>query len=221
MCETVEEAIALVELAQEKQRVLQVGFLERFRLRRLLNEVPRLAPYFVSADRFATSVGREPDVDVVSDLMIHDIDLVLSLFQEEPAQVVASGITVVTGVPDLARVRLTFSNGGSAFLSASRISDKNQRRMGIGSSGVYASLDFLENEISLFARNQAQRFTKLGSMDPLLDELTDFVLSSREKREPLVTGASAIRSLRVRDSILSALKALPSLSTGAFQEISV
>lgn len=206
MCETLEEAMLLVKIAEERKRVLQVGFLERFRLRKLLSGAPQVTPRFVATERFATSVGREPEIDVVSDLMIHDIDLVLSLFSSEPIKIQASGVSIVTDCIDIAQVRLDFSDGNVAFLSASRVSAKNRRKVSIATTGTQISMDFLENEVNIFSKSRAPHFCKLEGVDPLHEELTEFVGACVERRTPVVSGIDAIRSLRVRDTILAEIR---------------
>jgi predicted dehydrogenase len=211
ICETVEEAKSLVEFAERRGRILQVGFLERFRLRNLLADAWRGTPMLISAERFATSVGREPSVDVVSDLMIHDLDLVLSFFIEDPSEVFATGVSVVTKTVDIVRAVLKFPSGASAFLAVNRTADKNRRRFGVASDGKYVSLDFLENEAHVFARERETRFIKREHLDPLQEELSNFLLSCGDRRRPVVSGADAVRSLNVRDAILNALNREPSV----------
>jgi len=206
MCETAIEAEVLVKLARDKKRILQVGFLERFRLRKLLAEAPAFSPTYVTTERFTTSVGREPSLDVVSDLMIHDLDLVFSIFPVTATEVLASGVSVVTDCTDIARARLMFPGGHAAFLSANRISEKSQRKVSVARTGMQVSMDFLENEITIFERGQTPRFIKLSGVDPLFEELSDFVAACSERRSPLVSGEDAVQSLRMRDAILEAMK---------------
>ena len=137
----VSEAEALVDLARSAKLTLQVGQVERFNpaLRGLLGRVPR--PLFVESHRLASLVPRNLDLDVVQDLMVHDLDLTLAFVGEEPAQVHAVGVPVLTGRVDIANARLHFPGGTVANLTASRVSRERVRKFRMFLPGVYISAD--------------------------------------------------------------------------------
>ena len=137
----VSEADALVERARSAKLILQVGQVERFNpaLRGLLGNVPR--PLFVESHRLASLVPRNLDLDVVQDLMVHDLDLTLAFVGEEPEHVHAVGVPVLTGRVDIANARLHFPAGTVANLTASRVSRERVRKFRMFLPGVYVSAD--------------------------------------------------------------------------------
>jgi predicted dehydrogenase len=137
----VSEAEALVERARSSKLILQVGQVERFNpaLRGLLGKVPR--PLFVESHRLASLVPRNLDLDVVQDLMVHDLDLTLAFVGEEPEHVHAVGVPVLTGRVDIANARLHFPAGTVANLTASRVSRERVRKFRMFLPGVYVSAD--------------------------------------------------------------------------------
>lgn len=147
LTDSVTDARALVELAQECGRVVQVGHVERFNasIRRAQQLVG--TPKFVLAERMSGYTYRSTDIGVVHDLMIHDIDLMHSFFGEMPCEVRASGISVFGGHEDLAQARLAFPNGGIANLTASRCSFEPQRRLQIFGTDGYAQIDLAQHRV--------------------------------------------------------------------------
>lgn len=141
---TLEEAKHLVELSEKHQVKVQVGHVERFNPALLSLEDTRLDPMFIEAHRLAMFNPRGTDVSVVLDLMIHDLDIVLSLVQSEVVQISASGVAVVSDTPDISNARLEFANGCVANLTASRISLKQMRKLRLFQKDAYISLDFLD-----------------------------------------------------------------------------
>ena len=137
----VSEADALVERARSAKRILQVGQVERFNpaLRGLLGRVPK--PLFVESHRLASLVPRNLDLDVVQDLMVHDLDLTIAFVGEEPEHVDAVGVPVLTGRVDIANARLHFPGGTVANLTASRVSRERVRKFRMFLPGVYVSAD--------------------------------------------------------------------------------
>ena len=141
---TIAEAKELVTLSQEAGVKVQVGHVERFNPALLaLGNMP-LQPMFIEAHRLATFNPRGTDVSVVLDLMIHDLDLVLSLVNAEVKFISASGVAVVSNTPDISNARIEFTNGCVANLTASRISMKQMRKLRLFQKDAYISLDFLE-----------------------------------------------------------------------------
>ncbi len=144
LTETVEQAEELVRLSREKGVKVQVGHVERFNPAILaLGDTP-LSPMFVEGHRLATFNSRGTDVSVVLDLMIHDLDIVLSMIDSPIKHVYASGVAVVSESPDIANARLEFENGAVANLTASRISLKQMRKIRLFQRDAYISLDLLD-----------------------------------------------------------------------------
>lgn len=141
---TVEEAKELIDLAAEKGVKVQVGHVERFNPALLALGEMDLAPMFVEGHRLAMFNPRGTDVSVVLDLMIHDLDILLSLVNSAVKTVHATGVKVVSETPDIANARLEFENGCVANLTASRISLKNMRKLRFFQKDAYISLDFLD-----------------------------------------------------------------------------
>src|SRR5690606_29295164 len=130
------------------------------------------------------------------DLMIHDLDLVLSLVAEDPVSVSAIGMKVVTQQPDLANVRLEFSSGAVMNLNVSRVSTEVVRKLRIFSSGAYASFDFRENKASIYRMTDhgiVSNVREVSAIDPLRDQLKDFLRCVREGARPLVSGEDGVR----------------------------
>ena len=141
---TLQEAEALIEASQKKNIKIQVGHVERFNPAILALDEMSLNPMFIEAHRLAIFNPRGTDVSVILDLMIHDLDIVLSLVNSEVKAVHASGVNVVSDTPDISNVRLEFENGCVANLTASRISMKQMRKIRLFQQDAYISMDFLE-----------------------------------------------------------------------------
>lgn len=199
------EALELVRLARQHKTVLQVGFIERFRYVALAREFPHSPVRFIESHRLTVSPGRETSVDVVSDLMIHDVDLALSLMGAEPSQVSAIGTPVLTSQCDIASVRLEFPHGGVANLSASRVSHRPLRKFRTFSAQAYASMDLIANSIEVFSRDEAGTIRRRAHENPGLDALGEqcrhFVDSIRGRVAPLVSGDDGLRALRMAELI--------------------
>jgi len=136
------EAEEIVKIADEKKLVLQVGHIERFNPALISLEKYELNPLFIQTDRLAQFNPRGTDVAVVLDLMIHDIDIILSLIKSEVKDVHASGVAIVSDTLDIANARIEFENGAVANVTASRISQKKMRKMRLFQRDTYISLDF-------------------------------------------------------------------------------
>jgi predicted dehydrogenase len=207
---SVAEAESLVRLARSKQLVLQVGMVERFRLAVLAKDVPLQPVRFLETHRLNPHLARESYIDVVSDLMIHDLDLALSLMAEDPITVSAIGMRVVTEQDDLANVRLEFPSGAVMNLNASRVSADPLRKMRVFSDQAYASFDFRQNTASVFRRNQGNSVERLvtspENFDALLEQARDFVACVREGRRPLVNGEDGLRALKYAGVVLQKIR---------------
>jgi len=207
LTETVDEAEELIRLAEAGGLVLQVGHLERFNpvvtaLRRHLR-TPRL----VEAQRFAAYQVRGTEVDVVLDLMIHDIDIVLSIVPGPLRAIHSSGTAVVTPRIDIAHARLEFANGCIAELSASRVSQGPARSMKVYQDGGYVTCDYLNHELRVGRvqdggeaaerREFSFETETLAGRDVLMAEITSFVGAVSQGSRPEVTGEDGKRALEV------------------------
>ncbi len=143
MAHTMQEAQELVNLVKESRIKLQVGHVERFNPAFLAVKNMELNPMFIEVHRLAQFNVRGTEVSVILDLMIHDIDIILSLVKSEVKQISASGVAVMTDTPDIANVRIEFNNGCVANLTSSRISMKKMRKMRVFQKDAYIGIDFL------------------------------------------------------------------------------
>jgi predicted dehydrogenase len=190
---TLEEADALLAAARAHGALLAVGHLERFNpaFRALAQSVAR--PLYIECERLSGFKQRGIDVDVVLDLMIHDLDLVRALARSEVGQVSACGFPVMTQAIDIANVRIEFANGCVANLSASRVSQAQVRKLRVFQSGEYASADLQAGKLRVVRRDArdgeiAQDESAFEDRDALRAEIENFVAAVRGGRAPLVTG---------------------------------
>ena len=207
------EAHQLIDAARLSGAVFGVGHTERFNpavtaVRPLLDH-----PRFIEVHRLGTFPDRSLDIDVVFDLMIHDLDVVLSIVPSEVVAVEAVGVAVLTRRPDIANARLKFASGCIVNLTASRISKDRVRKIRIFQRDAYLSVDYAAQEVErwrLVKGNGAVPAIDGGKLpivqeEPLGRELADFIAAVRARREPGVTGADGLRAInlaqRVTDEI--------------------
>jgi len=223
ICAEVLSGEKLVQIAQVHGRILQVGHLERFSgvveaLRRQAFE-----PLYIDSIRIAPFKARGTDVNVILDLMIHDLDLVLSLVEAPILAVDAVGAPVFTDSEDIASVRLKFANGCVANIVASRISLKTERRMRVFANDLYATVDFDRRTI-VTARRAAGRSPPVALTeetysegDPLEREIAAFLAAVRERRRPTVSGEDGLEALKAAILVNESLRAHADFveSTGA------
>lgn len=153
--DTMDEARELVKLAKESNIKLQVGHVERFNPAFLaLKNVP-LKPMFIEVHRLAQFNPRGTEVSVILDLMIHDIDIILSIVKSDVKRISASGVAVLTETPDIANVRIEFDNGCVANLTSSRISMKKMRKMRLFQKDAYIGIDFLNKKTEIIKLKEA------------------------------------------------------------------
>jgi predicted dehydrogenase len=213
---TVEEAEKLVAKADEAGTVFLVGHLERFNAG-IMTLAERVGdPRFIEVHRLGTFVERATDVDVVTDLMIHDIDIVLSLVNSELKHVWAVGSPVLTDHVDIANARLEFENGAVANVTASRVSAKKFRRIRVFSSDGYHALNFIDQQIDIVRKTTpkpGQLYPGLTSerlevtpRPPLDAELEHFVAIIGTKQKPFVNGQDGIRALKVAELVQNTIK---------------
>jgi predicted dehydrogenase len=202
---TVEEADELISLAEEKGLILQVGHLERFNPAIKVLEAKVKHPLFIEAHRLSGFKDRATDVDVVLDLMIHDLDIVLALVHSPLKEIRAVGVPVLTQNVDIANTRLIFENGCTANLTASRISLRDMRRIRVFQPGAYISADCAERKSLVVTRDLSAgpmaairpEFKTHEGTDMLYDELESFVRAVQGLEKPKVTGESGRRALKL------------------------
>lgn len=208
-----DQARELVQLAQSKGAILQVGHLERFNpaIRRLESVIKE--PKFVECHRLAPFVERGTDVDVILDLMIHDIDVIASLVRSPVERVEAVGVPVLTDKPDIANARITFSNGCIANVTASRVSLKRERKVRFFQPDAYISIDYDQRRAQIFYKpppgatwlDIRGETIEIKEGDALADEIHSFLECVRTRSLPLVSGADGLRALEIAAMISSQL----------------
>ncbi len=203
---TVEEGAAIVAAAEQAGVVLQIGHLERFNAGVMALAKSIKKPRFIEAHRMSPFVARATDVDVISDLMIHDIDIVLSLIDSDIVHISAAGTPVLTEHLDIANARIEFANGAVANVIASRVSREKMRRVRVFEPHRYQSLDFIEQTLDLAYPEQKEGaewpeiVTERVSIEPVkpLDaEIDAFVRCVKTGEAPLVGGSVGLRALDV------------------------
>ena len=214
MAATLAEAEAMLELAIRRGRVLQVGHLEWFNsaLREVRGKIAE--PRFVEAHRMGPFPERGTDVDVVRDLMIHDIDILQQILGEEPDRIESIGVAVLTDQVDIANARIAFPSGCVANLTASRVSRAAVRKIRFFQRDGYVSIDFLAHAAAIFHRcpgeaGRPPRFeTEQLVFDPedaLLAQLEEFVSAVRTRKTPAVSGREGLRALRTALRVVEAM----------------
>jgi predicted dehydrogenase len=204
----------LVRVAHEHGRILQVGHLERFNpaLTRLARIIDR--PRFIECHRLAPFTLRGADVDVVRDLMIHDLDLIRLLVPGEVLSVEAVGVPVVTPAIDIANARLRFAGGCIANVTASRVSVKRERKLRLFQPDAYLAFDLAEGSVRICRRTPgpgglaevAWEQIDLGAVDALAREIDAFLASVRTRSRPAVTGEDGCAALELAERILAVME---------------
>ncbi len=200
----------LIEAARAGSRILQAGHLERFNPAvAALRHIATL-PLFFEVHRLSVFTPRSLDVDVVLDLMIHDLDIVLSLVKAAPEEIRAAGISVLSAKVDIANVRLAFPSGSIANLTASRVSTERVRKLRLFQPRQYISLDYSRQEAAVSEagedRQIAFHMLPVEKAEPLRLELESFVRSVKTRAQPLVTGEDGCRALEVALAILDKIE---------------
>lgn len=213
---TVDEASKLVDLAAQNEAPFLIGHLERYNpaLREVVNQVAE--PKYIEVHRLGTFVERATDVDVITDLMIHDLDLVLSLVDEEPSDVQAIGASVITDHVDLANVRLSFPSGAVANITASRVSNKRFRRFRVFGPEGYYGINLMDQELDIVTKGEAPQDSRFPDLNvdhikfeteqPLQVELAHFIEVARGQSMPMVTGLQGLRALQLAEQIQSIMR---------------
>lgn len=200
----------LVDTAARAGRILQVGHLERFNPVVTALERIRTVPLFFEIHRLSPFTPRSLDVDVVLDLMIHDLEIVLSLVGRMPEEVRAAGISVLSDRVDIANARLAFPGGVIANLTASRVSTERVRKLRMFQPRQYISLDYTRQDAAVFevtpGRQIAYSRLEVERAEPLRLELEHFLECVRTRRAPRVGGAEALRALEVALEVLAKIE---------------
>lgn len=210
MTETIAQARKLNDIAKKNKCILQIGHLEQFNpaIRKLRESACR--PQFIEVHRLCQFNHRANDVDVVLDLMIHDIDIVLSIIDKKIKSIDVSGKKILTNLTDIANVRIKFEDNIVANLTASRISSKNERKMRIFSDNSYYSIDFINNELKRIYKDKRHSFKvknfNFNKTDVLNDEINNFIHACLGKEKPMTAGASGLEALIVAKKISRGFK---------------
>ncbi len=207
---TLEEAEELVKLAKNKALTIQVGHIERFNSAVIAVDHLLTKPKFIECQRLGSigKKGRIKDVGVVLDLMIHDIDIILSLVNSKVKHIEAVGISSVSDHEDLANVRLTFANNVIADITASRVTKEETRNIRIFQKDSYILLDFLHKEAYLYKKGDKgleKQKVRMRKKDALKVELKSFISCVRNNKKPIVSGVEGKEALQVALKILEEL----------------
>lgn len=222
MVHTMDEARSLVKLVKESKIKFQVGHVERFNPAFLAAQSLKLNPMFIEVHRLAQFNPRGTEVSVILDLMIHDIDVILSLVKSEVKTISASGVAVMTETPDIANVRIEFNNGCVANLTSSRISMKKMRKVRLFQKDAYIGIDFLEKKTeviklktdkdeNVFAfdietpngkKTIAIANPEVPEVNAIKKELEEFVAAINNNTQPIVNEIDGFRAMEVAHQIL-------------------
>lgn len=208
--ETVEQADELIAIADAHHAKLQVGHMERFNAARVALSEHLQHPLFIDSQRLAPFTPRGADVNVILDLMIHDIDLIQTMVNSPIAHIDAHGTPVLTSNIDIANARITFENRCVANVVASRISFKTERKTRIFQKNTYITVDYHQKKIAIFQQGKEELFPGVASIahqeieieknDALLDEIKAFTQCILHHTTPLVTGTHG------RDALATAVR---------------
>jgi predicted dehydrogenase len=216
MTVTLDEADRLIALAESARRIIQIGHLERFNgaMRALVERLT--APRFIESHRLGPFVGRGTDVHVILDLMIHDLDIILSLVRSPITEIRAVGVPVLTANIDIANTRLEFADGCVANITASRVSKDPMRKLRVFQPDAYFSLDYQKQEVVMARRLAAPpapgmppievKTLEIEKEEPLKAQLAAFLDSVATRRAPLVSGREGREALRVALDVLKCIE---------------
>ena len=220
MTTTVAEADALIDKAENCQRIIQVGHIEQFNPAILAMEQYLGKPIFIEAQRLHSFNSRGADVDVVLDLMIHDLDIILSIVNSPLKSMHSVGSPVITLTSDIANTRLVFENGCTANISASRVSKINIRKLRIFQANSYISVDYGKKDITILRNAPAKQHAKhspkereeeilhfsFPEKDALETELKAFILNVQNRVTPKVDGLAGKRALKLALRIIAQME---------------
>ena len=204
----VDQARRLIDLAASRNRIIQVGHVERYNpaITAIAHKV-RGTRYFES-ERLGVFVGRSLDIDVLLDLMIHDLNLVLSLLREEVVEIRAVGVPVMTDKVDMTNVRLQLANGAVANLTASRVSQERVRKQRFFGGDFYYSVDTKEQEVKGYLMKDgaiSPAVVSVEKTEPLRAELTALLHCVRDRSTPVVTGQDGLAAVDLAVRVAAAI----------------
>ncbi|HEO71147.1 MAG TPA: Gfo/Idh/MocA family oxidoreductase [Candidatus Hydrogenedentes bacterium] len=219
IADTVAAAEAMVALAAAKERVLQVGHIERFNGAVIALTQAMQTPRFIECHRLSPYPSRGDDVSVVLDLMIHDLDIVLALERSEVVSLDAVGVPVFSRSEDIANVRLRFASGCVANLTSSRVSLERMRKIRIFGDDAYVSTDYSEQQVLVYRKRPGTPPADTSPMawitidrltveqeEPLKRELASFVECVKSRRRPVVSGEEGMRALRLAQDVIAFIR---------------
>lgn len=208
ICDRVELAAELVKIAREKNLVLQTGFVERYRWLSLVGQLPHLfrqKPLLITTERNSVVPSRERNTDVITDLMIHDIDFVLWTVQEPPISVFAEGVSVGKTTIDAAQVRLEFPSGTVAYLKANWVASERHRQTQLFWNNRIVNCDLLSGTAQVLEsgaeRPVDQQSYPLAKLDSLTEQIDSFVRAIKGSANVAVSGADGLKALEVSEAI--------------------
>jgi len=206
MTTTMQQARELITLADEHQCVLQIGHLEQFNPAILALEDTLQQPLFIESHRIAPFNPRGADVNVILDLMIHDIDIILDIVNSDVTSIDAKGVAVLSKDIDIANVRLQFENGCVANVTASRAGMKSERKMRVFQHDTYVSIDFQNKKVGIHRKGDGEQFPGVANIeskelefeqgDALNSEIESFLDCITNNKKPKVDGRSGARALQ-------------------------
>ena len=210
---TLAQAKTLGKIAANKKIILQIGHLERFNKAFLKLENIIQRPLFIECNRISPFKIRGTEVDVIMDLMIHDLDIILKLNKSNIKNIQAKGIKVLTNKADIANARITFENGCICNLSSSRISEKVERKTRIFQKNAYFSIDYQTNRLDTYTKesNKSVQSIKRKSYqyennDSLKKEIESFIDCVKSKKSPIVSSKDGINALKYALQISNKIK---------------
>jgi len=203
--ETIEQAEELVAMTKKDGLVFQVGHLERFNP--AVEEIESLIsePKFIEVQRLGSFSARSLDIDVVLDLMIHDLDIIMALIKDSVSIIRSSGIHVLSDKIDIANARLEFSSGCVATLTASRVHQGKVRKLRIFEPTSYYSIDYIDQEVKVFPLNGKQtdiKTLKIKKEEPLKKELQNFIRCIKDGKTRKVSGEEGLQALKLAYQVL-------------------
>jgi predicted dehydrogenase len=216
MTETVEQARELIQIAEQHKATFQIGHLERFNAARLALDAHLEKPLFIESQRLAPFNPRGTDVNVILDLMIHDIDIIQSMVKSPIKSIEAQGAPVLTKAIDIANARLTFESGCVANVSASRVSFKSERKTRIFQHNAYISIDFQNKQFAVFQKGDGEMFPGIPDIirneasfeqgDALLEEIKSFIHCITQNEKPVVSGEAGLHALETAAKITTLIE---------------
>ncbi len=202
---TLDEADELIALGKANNKLIQVGFLERFNAAILDLDIHNIHPMFIESHRLAPFNPRATDVNVILDLMIHDIDIILNIVRSDVKSIAASGTPVLTSSTDIANVRIEFENGAVANVTASRASMKTERKMRLFQPDTCITIDFHNRAMNVYTKGEKEMFPGIPEIesqesvyennDALNAEIVAFLDSIENNKPAMVSGEDGRRAL--------------------------